>query len=234
MHIFPNDKKYIGIAKYERLHKRWGSNGCGYINNRQPIIERAINKYGWENIEHKILEKNLTKEESKKREKYYIKKYDTFGINGYNSTLGGDDNPNMLGDKNPSARKVVYKGKIYSTLKEFCNEFDLKMSTVSSWLHGHSGMPLNFYEGQLHYENEDMSNIYKQVGRRKGSENGNAKTIIFYDKEFGTLNEFCEKYNVDRNRVKAWVSGRQPMPSFFYDGKLHYKGEDFSIVICKN
>ena len=42
MHIFPNNKKYIGITK-QTPEKRW-ENGKGYKHNN--YIQNAINKYG--------------------------------------------------------------------------------------------------------------------------------------------------------------------------------------------
>lgn len=53
------------------------------------MFYNAIKRYGWDNFEHKVLEDHLTREEAKKKEIYYIKKYDSF-YNGYNRTFGGD------------------------------------------------------------------------------------------------------------------------------------------------
>ena len=49
-HTFPNGKVYIGITS-QKPEDRW-SKGKGY--QRQPLIYNAINKYGWDNIVHKI------------------------------------------------------------------------------------------------------------------------------------------------------------------------------------
>jgi hypothetical protein len=82
-----NGKKYIGISKQLPSH-RW-QNGKGYKGC--PKFERAIKKYGWENFEHEILFKNLTKQEASDLEQQYIEKYDTVN-NGYNVLQGGLDN----------------------------------------------------------------------------------------------------------------------------------------------
>lgn len=59
------DKYYIGISCKKNLIERWGRNGEGY--KVQPFYN-AIQKYGWDNIEHKILFENLTVEEAKNME----------------------------------------------------------------------------------------------------------------------------------------------------------------------
>lgn len=82
-----NGKKYIGISKQLPSH-RW-QNGKGYKGC--PKFEKAIKKYGWENFEHEILFKNLTKQEASDLEQQYIEQYDTVN-NGYNVLQGGLDN----------------------------------------------------------------------------------------------------------------------------------------------
>ena len=61
MHITPNLKYYIGITS-QKAEYRWGKDGCNY---RSQIFKNAINKYGWDNIEHKIIATNLSKQEAK-------------------------------------------------------------------------------------------------------------------------------------------------------------------------
>lgn len=87
VHIFPNNKRYVGITK-NILSRRWG-NGKNYKNQR--LVYRAIEKYGWNNIEHKILYSNLTKEEATNKEIELIKEWDTTNKEyGYNSSIGGE------------------------------------------------------------------------------------------------------------------------------------------------
>ena len=83
-----NGKKYVGLTKHgDNPNKRW-KNGTHYEGT---YFGRAINKYGWDNFEHIILEKKLTLEQANQREKYYIKLYNSNNKDfGYNSTSGGD------------------------------------------------------------------------------------------------------------------------------------------------
>lgn len=50
IHKFPNGKKYVGVCK--NCEDRW-ANGKGYAYNKKMYDD--IQKYGWDNIEHKIL-----------------------------------------------------------------------------------------------------------------------------------------------------------------------------------
>ena len=87
MHICPNNKKYIGITGQE-VERRW-NHGEGYSHQR--LFYRAILKYGWNNIEHKIIKTNLDKLEAENIEKSLIEKYNTTNSDfGYNITKGGD------------------------------------------------------------------------------------------------------------------------------------------------
>lgn len=85
-HVFPNGKKYIGISKDPEL--RWMKNGRGYANQQKMF--RAINKYGWENIQHNIIIDDISEQQAKQLEMYLIKSLDTIE-NGYNTTIGGDN-----------------------------------------------------------------------------------------------------------------------------------------------
>ena len=53
VHIFPNGKKYYGYTSKNNINERFGKNGCGY--KTQPLMWNAIQKYGWDNIEHKVI-----------------------------------------------------------------------------------------------------------------------------------------------------------------------------------
>lgn len=88
MHITPSGKVYIGVTSSDDVNSRFGSNGRRY---RKQVFGKAIQKYGWNNIEHFILETNLTREEAAQAEQHYIELYDaTNPYYGYNKTIGGD------------------------------------------------------------------------------------------------------------------------------------------------
>lgn len=74
-----NNKCYVGITS-RKPRERW-QYGNGY--RKQPKFFNAILKYGWNNFEHIILEKDLNEDEALEQETYYIQKYNSIK-NGYN------------------------------------------------------------------------------------------------------------------------------------------------------
>ena len=95
-HTFPNNKVYIGIT-CQKPERRWRKDGSGYyrIKNNilgQPLVWRAIQKYGWKNVQHDILNEVETKEEAERLERYYITEiYHSNKVDkGYNIQNGGN------------------------------------------------------------------------------------------------------------------------------------------------
>ena len=92
IHIVPkeinpygHDKYYVGItSRHPKI--RW-MNGLGY---KTQMFYRAIEKYGWDNIEHKIIASNLNQTEAEELEKeiiLYLKSNQP--EYGYNIASGG-------------------------------------------------------------------------------------------------------------------------------------------------
>lgn len=101
-------RRYIGLTGEYPPSKRWGYNGINYKNC--VYFYYAIQKYGWDNFEHLILNDNLTQEEAKQLESYYIKLYNTLSPNGYNLTLGGDY-PHILAPETKEKMRQSHLGK---------------------------------------------------------------------------------------------------------------------------
>ena len=89
-HITPSGKRYIGITS-QKPEKRW-KNGNHYYKG--SAFRSAIDKYGWNDIQHNIVSTDLTEKEAKWLENYLICYYRTYiGFSdhkGYNMTLGGE------------------------------------------------------------------------------------------------------------------------------------------------
>lgn len=84
-----NKKRYFGITSLKPTN-RW-KNGKAYHGN--VYFTNAINKYGWNGFEHKIIAENLTKDEAEKMEIELISKYNSTNREfGYNIQNGGSSN----------------------------------------------------------------------------------------------------------------------------------------------
>lgn len=84
-HTTPDGKKYIGMTNLP-LKKRF-SNGRGYAGK---LFQEAIKEYGWNNIQHEVLDYGLTKEQASECEIKYINLYNTTNPEcGYNVATGG-------------------------------------------------------------------------------------------------------------------------------------------------
>ena len=82
-----NGKRYIGLTK-QIPESRWGINGNNYKSS--PYFWSAIQKYGWNNFEHIVIDRYLTKDAACDLEKTLIKKYQTQNKQyGYNIMEGG-------------------------------------------------------------------------------------------------------------------------------------------------
>ena len=81
-----NDKVYIGQT-IKSMNRRWTSHLVS-AKSSPSLIYRAMRKYGIEHFHPEIIEECST-DMLDEREQYWIKEYNSFGADGYNSTYGG-------------------------------------------------------------------------------------------------------------------------------------------------
>ena len=82
-----NGKVYVGLTSMIP-QERW-RDGKGY--HKGTHFRNAIDKYGWNNFEHKIIKENLSKDEASYWEQYYISFYNSTDRQyGYNMSSGGE------------------------------------------------------------------------------------------------------------------------------------------------
>lgn len=106
-HIFPNGKRYVGITS-QSTNRRW-QNGDGY---KGQIVYNAIKKYGWHNIEHKVLYEGLTKSEAENLEIQIIKEWKTTDRKfGYNVEGGGNLNK-TISNETRKKLSMSHKGQV--------------------------------------------------------------------------------------------------------------------------
>lgn len=174
IHSFPNGKFYVGITS-RPVEVRWGPKGAGYFE--QPLIYRAIQKYGWNNIEHIIFASNLTKQEAIRME---IKLIDLLQANnrnyGYNISTGGFGYSSITESLLKEIKELWVRGYGVRQIAELT---DKGKPVVSNALH------------LLNISNEEIEQRRReQIG--KFSTKYNKEEVLFYYKEGKTNKQIQE------------------------------------------
>lgn len=182
-HIFPNGKLYIGITS-QPPKSRWGSFGGGYRNQR--LIWRAIQKYGWDNIEHEILYDGLSEDEAKSKEQELVALYMSNNKNfGYNSTSGGD-----VGTKLSEEQKLQHSKRMSSKNhpnygKHLSEETRRKIGDANR---GRVYTPEQRKRMSDAHKGKELSEGFKEAwGKYRGGLNGMSKKVCQIDFDTGDL-----------------------------------------------
>ena len=119
-----NGKIYIGLTSM-KPEERW-KNGVGY--HAGTHFRNAIDKYGWDNFEHRIIKDGLTEDEASYWEQYYISFYNSTDRRyGYNMSSGGESGGHPQTEE--TRKKISENGYHYGMLgKKHSNEAKAKMS----------------------------------------------------------------------------------------------------------
>lgn len=227
-----NGKKYIGITCKDP-EKRW-NNGYGYCRNKHFFS--AIQKYGWNSFEHKILAKNLTSEEAGNMEKDFIAKYKSnLSEYGYNICSGGETNilPKESLEKisnskkgkpiteamkqgrklnPPKAKKVICEGIEFVSIADCARYYEIDPKKMRDWLSGNKYIPEDFVQKGLAYKNEPIE--FEQI-------KSNRKWVYCDGLEFSSIEECAKYYNIRSDRIKHWLYGVYNMPEFYKEKNLH-------------
>lgn len=128
-----NNKVYIGATTQNIKSRFMQHTKMSTINKRNYKIQCAVREFGKENFYCELLE-IVDDEKMYEKERYYIKKYDSFN-NGYNSTLGGkggkiftdketiEEIMSMYNDKKIGSVKIAQEfGVNYKTIVRLLNE----------------------------------------------------------------------------------------------------------------
>lgn len=74
-HTTPDGFVYVGRSGEDRTNYRWQASHYNHTS-----LEKHIEKWGWQNITHEIMQDGLTEEESFELEREYINMYSEYGI----------------------------------------------------------------------------------------------------------------------------------------------------------
>ena len=142
-----NNKVYIGQT-CNSLKRRSGKNGKNYKSNSH--FWNDIEKYGWDNFEHKVLYDNLSCEEANKLERELIKQYKSLDLNyGYNVASGGGnkdiDESKYQHEVNIDGATIIKKTKTINSRRKANRKYEQKFEQVKVRLPQGSRDKINKY-----------------------------------------------------------------------------------------
>lgn len=237
-----NGKVYVGIT-CRKPEYRW-NNGKGYYKNAQSKMYNAIQKYGWENFEHKILFENLTKEEAEKKEIELIEQYKSYDDKfGYNITKG----ENCIGNMTEETRKKIseaHKGRKMSEeqkekIRQTCrktwqekikNGYVMSEETKQKLSVANKGKVSTF---KGHHHTEEAKEKLRQAHLGKSNPENiaklaeiNKKSIICFDKDMNYIKDFpsivsaSEELNIASSNISRCLKKEEATAK---DYKFRYK-----------
>lgn len=213
-HTFPNNKVYIGITQQEP-EKRW-KKGLGY-DSHQILMKRAIKKYGWNNIKHEILFKNLSKNDACKKEIELITLYDsTNKQKGYNVSQGGEG---TIGVKPTEESKQ--KNRIAHLGKKASLETRKKISKSNKGKH--SGKRTEEQKLKISKKTKEAMNnplLKEKLKQLAKNRKNNTKKVccIEINKIYNTIKEASQD-----TKINNWSIGQVCLGKRKSAGGLHWK-----------
>lgn len=147
-----NNKRYIGLSKHCQYRFSQHKRELNHNRHSNEHLQAAWNKYGSDAFEFSVIEE-VSQQQLPKREKYWIKFYDSF-LNGYNQSLGGDGTveaefsnqrnqkiskalsnrkrPEISGSNAFNALRIVClnTGNLYGSAKDAANELSLNYGGI--------------------------------------------------------------------------------------------------------
>ena len=193
VHITPSNKYYVGITKRD-TYQRWGKNGYNYKSNKH--FWNAIQKYGWDNIQHEVVADNLTESEAKNFEILLIKKLESQSpMHGYNITKGGDGGGYNISEESRIKMSQAKKGK------------NTGSDNVCYGISPKERMDKDIYDTWLYKHQHPEDYWY---------ENKRIKIICLNNKEvFNSIEDAAKKYNINSSDICTCCKG-----------KLYHAGRD--------
>lgn len=186
-----NGKIYVGQTKYgDNPNKRW-HNGKHYSGE----FKNDIDKYGWDNFDHYVIQNNLSEEEANELEKLTIIKLNTTDSKyGYNERIVGNTN---------SEQSIQ---KLSNTLKQSWSDPETKKRRLSKnimlrddYVPWNKGIPMT-----EEYKKKCGASISKALKGRKVSEETREKLRIASTGR--KASEKTKQKMSDSHSKKVWVN----------------------------
>lgn len=198
-HIAPNGKMYVGITS-QKPEKRWnGGRGYGY----NTYFAHAIQKYGWDNFEHEIIEEHLTKEQAELKEVELIKRWDlTNRDRGYNLSHGGD----AIGKHSEESKRKMSESQRGKVISQETREKIAKANLGKTHTAEHKAYMSKRHSGEnnpMYGKCGELSPSYgkkrSNETRAKISQKAHKRSIVQLDKDtYSLLNIFSSTLEAER------------------------------------
>lgn len=212
-HIFPNGKVYIGQT-CRKPEYRW-NNGRGYKSS--PFIFNAINKYGWDNIEHQILFSNLDQLNADIIEEDLIYYYKQIG-KSYNLANGGSVNRGWkMSDEAKEKLRILSTGRTHSDeAKE-----KMRLSKLGE-------KNPNYGKSPSEETRQKISKAVKGKGTKKVMQidSKSGEVVKIWDSE----TEVCEFYNGNHSLISDAIKRHSLTKGYYWQ----YEGEEILPINNRN
>lgn len=136
---------------------------------------------------------------------------------------------------------IICENKIFYTLEEISDYYNISQTTIWGWLNGNTSIPKEWEEKNLKYLDGHTDNIiiyrnenyFKNVHENrskshKGNPNKNAFKVYCEGKLFETTSKCAEYYGVNSGTMQGWVNGSDRMPKEWYDKELRREDKQMS------
>lgn len=223
------------------MPKEWYNKGLHYVNENMENYTIQIEYKGKNNKRSKqVICENIEFSNVRECSEYYGVNYGTMsnwlcGKNNmpkewYNKGLRYKDKSmndytiqKDTSERRKTSKTVICEGKLFNSIKECAEYYNKSYSSMASWLNKSAYMPQEFYDKELHFENETMDCYKIQTGKLKGKNHPLARIVVCNNKEFSTIKECAEYYKVNNATMNDWLNGKHKMPQQFKDLNLHFK-----------
>lgn len=212
-----NGKYYVGITCKKYVSQRW-RNGDGY--KKCPYFNNAIQKYDWNNFDHEVIARGLTKEEAENFEILLISKLKSNQSEyGYNIANGGNSNGKHSQETIQKIREANLGKNNHMYGKHLSEEHKQKIRQKLQ------GEKCHNYGKDFSTETRKKMSIAKKDIFLYG-DNPSAKQVYCDGVLYSCIKECAEYYDVERRTMNSWLLGKTCMPKFFYDLDLKYFDEN--------
>ena len=222
IHLFPNNKTYVGITS-DKPSTRWGNQGSGY---KEQMVYSAIQKYGWDNIDHIIFASNLTRLEANNMEILLIEKLNSY-VDGYNQTFGGEGKTEYSFEERRLVVNLWNQGK---TMSEISTITSIPPATIRRFLRFFNITDSEMHQRGFDHADHERDNQILQLWEKKIS---NAEIANILSCNTKTVTNALNRLNISvEERIRRGGQKKNPVLQYDLTGKFLNEYES-SVDACR-